>query len=260
MRTKTLLALAVLAAGVATSMAQSNVYSLNIVGYANVPVPVGFTFHSNPFDNGNNGANVVIPNPNPGGGGLGPWDGAEIHEWVNVGFKVSVFDSLTDDTTTGFTDRNGSPVPIPVLSSGKGYLMNNPGTSNNITYIGNVRGPGTNTLTYPGSSKPYAVGSTLPLAGTPFQLGFTNGPPDGVTGLGPLDGVEIQTLVRAPNGQGAGYLVRVFDSLTDDTTTGFTDRNGSPQPAPQIAIGQGFFLNNPNSGTVTWKQVLTNSP
>jgi len=246
--------MAALAAGVATSMAQ-NVYSLNIVGYANVPIPVGFTYHSNPFNTGvTNGANEVIPNV---GDGINTTvlDGTEIHEWTGTGFRVSVMDSLTADTTTGFTDRNGSPVPIPVLGSGKGYLINNPNASNNVTYVGTVR-TGTNVLTFPGNPHPYASGSPLPLAGTPFDLGWTNGPPDGITGLGPVDGVEIQTLVRAPNGQGAGYLVRVFDSLTVDTTTGFTDRNGNPQPAPQIAVGQGFFVNNPNASTATWTQVL----
>src|SRR3954451_14568718 len=111
MRTKTLLCMAAMAAGVATSMAQSNVYSLNIVGYANVPAPAGFTFQSNPFNTGvTNGANEVIPN-------TGAWDTAEIHEWLGTGFKVSVFDSLTDDTTTGFTTRAGNPTPPPLLSS-----------------------------------------------------------------------------------------------------------------------------------------------
>src|SRR5256885_10449229 len=99
MRTKVLLGLAVLAAGAATSMAQSNVYSLNIVGYCNVPTPAGYTFQSNPMDNGNNSAVVVIPNPNPDPSGtsgqLGPWDGSAIQEWTGTGFKVSLFDSLT---------------------------------------------------------------------------------------------------------------------------------------------------------------------
>src|SRR5436305_926182 len=38
MRTKTLLCAAALAAGALTSMAQSNVYSLNVVGYYNLPL------------------------------------------------------------------------------------------------------------------------------------------------------------------------------------------------------------------------------
>ena len=41
MRTKALLCAAALAAGTAASMAQSNVYSLNIVGYVNVPLTSG---------------------------------------------------------------------------------------------------------------------------------------------------------------------------------------------------------------------------
>jgi len=251
MRTKTLLGLAALAAGAVTAMAQSNVYSLNIVGYCNVPLPSGFTFQSNPLDNGNNAAGTVIPNP------TGQWDGLEIHEWTGASFNVSVFDSSTDDTTTGFMNRNGTaPVPAPILSSGKGYLLNNPGVSNNITYVGNVRGPGTNTLTFPGRTAPYAVGSTLPIAGNPFQIGFSNPAP-----AGPLDGVLIEKLTTTPSGAASGFFVSVFDSSTDDTTTGFMDRNGTaPVPAPIISIGQGFFLANPNASPVTWTQILTNSP
>src|ERR1043165_8066346 len=41
MRTKTLVCAAILAAGLASSMAQSNVYSLNVVGYYNVVIPGG---------------------------------------------------------------------------------------------------------------------------------------------------------------------------------------------------------------------------
>src|SRR5262245_9396280 len=56
MRTKTLLCAAALAAGVATSMAQSNVYSLNVVGYVNVTTLGGGNFNmmANPLNNTNN--------------------------------------------------------------------------------------------------------------------------------------------------------------------------------------------------------------
>jgi len=260
MRTKVLLGLAALAAGAVTSMAQSNVYSLNIVGYCNVSTPLGFTYQSNPLDNGNNSATAVIPNPNPGGGGLGPWDGSSIQEWTGTGFKVSLFDSLTDDTTTGFTDPNGVPVPAPSLTSGKGYLINNGNVSNVITYVGNVRGPGTNVLSLPVRVTPYAVGSMLPLSGgVSSGLGFKNPNPGG-GGLGPLDGASVSTLKVTGSGAAAGYRVALFDSLTDDTTTGFTDPNGVPVPEPQIPIGGGFFFVNGSSGTYNWTQILTNSP
>src|SRR5580692_6638666 len=144
MRTKTtLLCAAALAAGVASSMAQSNVYSLNIVGYANVPNPKGYTFQSNPFEAApSDAATNVIANPNTVQAGTypGPMDGSSIQTWTGAGFTVLDFDSETSDTTTGFTTTGAVPVAGPVLSSGFGYLINNgnAGGSNNITYVGTV--------------------------------------------------------------------------------------------------------------------------
>src|SRR5256885_410376 len=114
MRTKTLLSTAaLLAAGLATSMAQSsNVYSLNVVGYVNAPVITGYNFAANPFDtsDGLNKASTVYPNPSPDNGAtqVGPRDGDELHffDRILLRYKVYVFDALTDDTTTGFSDRN----------------------------------------------------------------------------------------------------------------------------------------------------------
>jgi len=223
-------------------MAQSNVYSLNIVGYANVAAPVGFSFQSNPLDAGvTNGANEVIPN-------TGQWDGCEIHEWTGTSYKVSVFDSVTSDTTTGFTDRNFAPIQPPLLTSGKGYLFNNQLAAATITYVGNVR-VGTNTLTFPVSSHVYAVGSPLPLAGgISSTLGLINT-------AGAIDGAEVQTAVLNAAGQVTGFRVSVFDSTQ---TSGFSDRNFNQVTEPQIAIGQGFFLNSQAASAVTWKQVLLN--
>lgn len=246
MRTKILLCAAAFAASAAISMAQ-NVYSLNIVGYVNVATPVGFTFQSNPLDAGvTNGANEVIPN-------TGQWDGCEIHEWTGVGYKVSVFDSATADTTTGFTDRSFNPVPPPVLNSGKGYLFNNTlGTAQTVTYVGQAR-VGTNALSFPASTHVYAVGAPVPVAGGVMTtLGLTNS-------AGSLDGCEVQTAVRNASGAIVGYQVSVYDSATADTTTGFTDRSFNPVPEPQIAVGQGFFFNNATAATVTWTQVLNNN-
>src|ERR1700691_3524535 len=95
MRTKTLLLTAALvAAGVASSMAQSNVYSLNIVGYVNIPVTKGNLYLlENPFDTGtgNNITNVVVqpymggtndvPNPAVDAG----WDSSVLWEFTQGG-------------------------------------------------------------------------------------------------------------------------------------------------------------------------------
>jgi len=63
MRTKTLLCLAALTAGVATSMAQSNVYSLNIVGYVTKTNPIGYRLVANPLNATNNDVSSIFQNP-----------------------------------------------------------------------------------------------------------------------------------------------------------------------------------------------------
>src|SRR5260370_42625696 len=64
MRTKALLCAAALAAGAVTSMAQSNVYSLNVVGYVNKSFQNGFfTLVCNPLDDGTNTLGSILQNP-----------------------------------------------------------------------------------------------------------------------------------------------------------------------------------------------------
>jgi len=261
MRTKTLLSIAALtAAGVASSMAQSNVYSLNIVGYCNVPTRGGYNFQSNPLNNGNNNATTLYPNPSPDGGASnGPRDGDNIQKWTGASWNVTVFDALTDDTTTGYTDVSGANArPAPVLASGEGYLYFNNNGSNVTTFVGDVR-IGTNNLAMPVRSTPYAIGSMLPLTGSITSLGFTN---INNGDHGPLDGCSFQSLRVTPAGLISGFDVSVWDSLTDDTTTGFTDVSGANmKPVPQVTIGQGFFFVNQSiDGAFTWKQVLNVGP
>jgi len=273
MRTKTtLLCAAALAAGVVGSYAQSNVYSLNIVGYANVPTPKGYTYQSNPFEvSPSDTATNVIPNPNTVQQDLysGPWDGSTLQTWTGLGWSVVTFDSETQDVPagafTGFVDNLSSldPVQGPTLSSGLGYLINNVRASNNITYVGTVR-TGTNAISYPHSGRPYAIGSPLPLAGgVSSTLGLSN--PNTVQQdlySGPLDGDEIEILTVNINGSSTGYHVEYFDSETQDVPagqfTGFVDNLSSldPEPEPQIPIGGGFFLAHNQTATYIWTQIL----
>jgi len=234
-------------------MAQSNVYSLNIVGYVNQSVVHGafggFTFTYNPLSVGTNGAQQVIPND-------GRFDGCEILEWTGTGFKATVFDSLTDDTPTGFTDRGGNPVAPPPLTSGKGWYFNNtagPNIVSNITFVGDVR-TGTNTINVPVSNRSAALGSPLPLGGgVSSVLGLSNP-------TGALDGCEVLKATYTGNGAINGYIATVYDSLTDDTSTGFTDRGGNQVAEPNIALGEGFLFNNLTANPVTWRQVLNIAP
>ena len=82
MRIKALLCAAALAAGAVTSMAQSNVYSLNIVGYVNVPLVAGFNLIANPLDNGTNTLDSLFPNA-----GFGD----TVYQWNGTTFVSSLF-------------------------------------------------------------------------------------------------------------------------------------------------------------------------
>jgi hypothetical protein len=67
MRTiKALVCAAALAAGLATSLAQSNVYSINVVGYYNIPAAAGqLVVIANQLNTTNNTLGALIPNPPP---------------------------------------------------------------------------------------------------------------------------------------------------------------------------------------------------
>jgi hypothetical protein len=240
MRTKLLLGVAALAVSAVSSMAQANVYSLNIVGYANVPNPIGYTFQTTPFraNPTNNAANLVLP------ANTGQYDGDQILIWQGLSWQINTLDSASP---SGFSDFGGNPVPAPLLNSGVGYLYaNNQGVSNNITYVGEVR-TGTNVTSITAPPEFRAVGSPAPLAGgvsTVLQL--TN--PGGVN-----DGDAVQTMVRTAGGAVKGFSPANFDSAAG---TGFSDAGGNPIPEPQIAVGQGFFYDNVNAHTVTWTQIL----
>jgi len=225
-----------LTAGVATSMAQSNVYSLNIVGYANVPIRSGYNFHSTPFrvtTAVTNGANEILP------ANTGQYDGDQILKWTGSGWASANLDSASP---TGFSDNGGNPVGAPILNAGVGYLYNNvQGASNNITYVGEVRS-GTNTVNIPASPEFSAIGSPAPFAGGIISvLQFTNT-------AGALDGDAILRAVGAIS----GFASSSFDSASP---TGFSDSGGNPIPEPVIAVGQGFFFDNVAATPVSWQQV-----
>jgi hypothetical protein len=127
MRTKTLLCAAVLAAGVASTMAQSNVYSLNVVGYYNVVAPANTKIIlGNQLNTTNNTLVGVIPAPAPN---------SQFFSF-NGSFTSYVFDQ--DDLVW----LGGNPSLAPGLG---GFFISPVNTT--LTFVGEVRqGSLTNTL------------------------------------------------------------------------------------------------------------------
>ena len=229
MRTKTLfLAAAFVAAGLASSMAQSNVYSLNIVGYYNIPITSQQTFCANSLNNGTpaNRADQVVPYTD--GDGLSIWNGVR-------------FTSLTMDSGagTGWADSGGSDVPLanlPILGPGVGWFYTRAGTVTNLTLVGEVP-LGTNVVNL--NLAQNAVGSPLPYSG--------------LVSTGPIacpvaDGDGVQTW------NGAKFVLSSRDS---GAGTGWANSGGGDVAEPSLAVGQGFFYSKVG-GTVIWNQILNN--
>lgn len=113
MRTKTLLlTAAALAAGLVGASAQ--VYSQNIVGYANVPLKAGFTMVANPLNATNNHLSSLFPNA-----GFGD----TIYKYNGVSYDSSTFVGVWS--------------PDLVLNPGEGAFYN-AGVSNTVTFVGEV--------------------------------------------------------------------------------------------------------------------------
>jgi len=152
MRTRTaLLTAAALAAGVASSMAQSNVYSENIVGYVTYSLPAGSWIVSNPLDNGTDDLNSILPNvPSKSTASF----------WTGSGFN-------------GSTKGSSGWSPDLIAYPGTGFYVNSK-SANSATYVGQVACPvGSNVVVaLPAGST--IVGSTIPyqdsLNGTNINL------------------------------------------------------------------------------------------
>jgi hypothetical protein len=151
MRTKSMiLGAALLAAGVASSMAQSNVYSLNVVGYVNVQLVNGFTCFANPLDFDGTGTNNTIVSVF----GTNVPNGTTVYIWSGGGFNTSVQYS---------TRAGGWFAPLTPLNPGEGVFVSSP-SNFTATVVGNVlQGTLTNQYITTGFS---LVGSVIPVQNT----------------------------------------------------------------------------------------------
>jgi hypothetical protein len=213
MRTKTLLLTAALSvAGIATSLAQTPVYSVNAVGYVNTDLVPGFNLISNPLDNkaanGNTITNLFTS------GIQGP---------IPQAFTVYHFDPAIDDfVTASFDDIDGwggqgAGVSIP---PGTGVFVFLPGSANlRVTFVGEVpQGAASNQQLPQGFS---IKASTVPAAGLVTSMQFPAVQGDTIY---EWDKVAQQ------------YVSAGYDDIEETWT-----RNNVPA-VPNIDVGEAFFL------------------
>lgn len=266
MRTKTLALSAVLGAlGTASLVAQTNVYSLNAVGYINVTMPPGYsiitcplivgTDSGNGFPNVTNDLNVVLNN---NVGGAAPYSGAQVYPFINgVGYGNAEIGNPAS-FGGGWAGGGGDVTMMP----GQAVFFFNPnpigGANMTATFVGTVpQGSLTNTLPVGYS----LVGSMVPVSGdlvtnsvsalsTSAQSGdfvfFFNPNPH----AGAQYGFENSIT----------YTFGSWSAATGPIEINAFANNGGEDPGT-LSPAQGFFYNNGGAaGTEKWVENFSINP
>jgi len=246
MRTKTtVLTAAVLAAGALSSLAQNNVYSLNVVGYINVSLPNGYSLIANQLiGSPDNTLNSVL--------GTSFLSNMSVTKWnpATQGFNQPDTFYNTDIAPVASwystqTDAMGNPlVSTTTVSPGEGVFFFNPNPGTNVTLVGTVT-QGTNAVTI---SAGYSFVSVVP----PLSVDLAT---NGSLALPAITNGQYLTFNTAV-GQYNQPFTYYDQSITGGAPGWFTtqvDAMGNPIPAQLIpAVGQGFLIFNPNNHVFSW--------
>jgi hypothetical protein len=219
MKIKTLIFSAALLAGIRGAQAQGN-----ILGYAAVTVPSGFSLMANPLSSGlTNGANEI---------GL-LIEGEIIHTWNGTGFDSFSYDPAAG----GWLDAQSQPAAPPMLPPGQGFFFFNPGPPTNVVFSGRISpGPGS-TIGMELPSGYSLLASLVPAAVNDISSAPVN--------LPLVDDMLVLTWA------GSTYVSTSYDH----SIAGWVDANLVPKPAPSYSIGQSFFVFNPGPA-LAWNQTL----
>jgi len=219
MRTKTLLtAAAALAATVISSEAQ--VYSANVVGYANVVLQGGYNLVANPFDdgNGNNLTNLINPSLLPAKSSVTTFNtGLQIFNGAITGGGGSWNGNTVIPPGTGFFIKNGTAASPTVTN----------------TFVGTVVAPVGSSATNGLVLNYTLVGSQVPYAGANL---FTD--------------TNINLVNSGLAGKSSVTTWNPSLQLYNGAVT-----FGTATPTP-LTVGQGFFIKNIQNPT-NWVQTLT---
>jgi hypothetical protein len=215
MRTKTLLLSAAL--GIATAVpavAQTNVYSVNAVGYVNVAFPAGFSIRANPLKASPNNAliNIFDTNAVPTNTKIYRYDTST----TPASFKI--YTAEVDD----FNQKGWGANNNVQLNPGEGFFVNAPTAFTN-TFVGDVP-QGTD------SNQQVPLGFSLKSSVVP-----QSGQLDTVLQYPPVVGDRIYRL----NADGKTYTISEWE-LNDAGGQSWTK-------APVPAVGEGFWILSKNS-------------
>jgi hypothetical protein len=283
MRTKTLLAVAALAAaGITGAMAQgSNVYSQNIVGYANIRISPGNGFYSNPFNHptNNSASNIFTLAPLDDGGANpgGLMNNFYVLTFTGAGFDQTYYenDFTVNNVGAGYAGwaadgTPSAPKAPPTLNPGTGFIINNTGPNYTNTFLGDV-------VPNPGSTNTKSIGPGNQLIGSPTPF-VTNsaGQAYGVNASIPSPIAALDDNAANPNNYfnnfyilrwtGSGFTQVYYenDFTVNNVGAGYAGwavdgTPSAPASPPDIRIGEGYYFNNTGPSNV-WIQYYTNAP
>jgi len=222
MKIKTLaIAAATLAVGAITSQAQ--VYSQNVVGYANVIAPAGqYVLVANPLDSGNNVISNVLQNV-PGGSTVNFWNG--------TGFSLFTYSAAQHHWKQGTTIVDNTLLPPGVgffLNASSAFTNTFAGTIVATTGGGTATNSLTTSLTPVGSPVPY---SDVVTNASTFNLLVSGG-----------------TTLQQWNIPGQHFTLFTYSAAQHTWKVGTSATN------PIIGVAEGFFIT-PSAAT-NWVQTL----
>jgi hypothetical protein len=257
MRTKVLALSALVGAlGAASAIAQTNVYSINAVGYINVTVQPGFNIIADQLISSNsvNTIGTVLNNTSLTGGPLsgnpGPYEGCTVYKYSNAlkGYTSDNADASFSSYANGW-DANGTITMNPGEAI---WFENNETTNITLTFVGTVP-QGTNTVTLP-------FGFNMASSPVPFSG-------DLVTNAQMTNYNYADTMYEWGNNGHHGGSYSQFQVDVQFGSVGYNGQWDSPGDLT-AAVGQGFWYQNnggnpsgpgPNT-TVVWTQVFSINP
>ncbi len=185
------------------------IYSINVVGYYNLPLYPGDNLIANQLGTTNDTLNYVLTSGVANGSTLTKWDG---HQFLTP----SVYDAGTRSWSLNYS-----------LTYGEGALLHSPAGATN-TFVGEVF-PGFNVETGVLNWHPnYAAGLYLISSPVPMAL--------------PMDQMFVAVTGRSPL---AGEWVRILDPATQtSTTTVFDPLTGTwDNGDPVLGVGEAAWFN-----------------
>jgi len=249
MRTKSiLLGAALLAAGVATSMAQvSNVFSVNVVGYVNMTITSNkYTLMQNPLDDGKGN---IVTNIMPLNDSFDTSGGTGVQS-VLLGFDNTGHLVALETYFAGFGWFPGTNAFPP----GRGFFFYG-GTNSTVTLAGNVVTNGATALPAGGVAGQYSlVGSKYPAALDITTLGLT-----GTNNV--VNGNNDVILRQLPSNFTLSDIVTFFGPTSPPATPAygwFENINDQGPQGPTLRVGEAFYYFTAAGNTAfAWNQNFT---